>query len=58
MKQVPGTIHAIQRGLQHPGAVGFGALALVTPFVAPLLSHAFRQALETAGRIMQQLNGY
>lgn len=39
-------------------AVGFGTLALVTPFVAPLLSQAFRQALETVGRIMQQLNGY
>lgn len=33
-------------------AVGFGALLLVVPFVAPLLSHAFQQALETVGRIM------
>lgn len=34
-------------------AVGFGALALVVPFVTPLLGHAFQQALETVGRIMQ-----
>lgn len=39
-------------------AVGFGALALVTPFIAPLLSLAFQQALETVGRVMQQLGGY
>jgi len=39
-------------------AVGFGALALVVPFIAPLLSLAFQQALETVGRVMQQLGGY
>jgi len=39
-------------------AVGFGVLLLVVPFVAPLLSHAFEQALETVGRVMQQLGGY
>jgi len=38
--------------------VGFGVLLLVVPFVAPLLSHAFEQALETVGRVMQQLGGY
>lgn len=38
-------------------AVGFGALLLVVPFVAPLLSHAFQQALETVARILQQLGG-
>lgn len=38
-------------------AVGFGALLLAIPFIAPLLSQAFQQALETVGRIMQQLGG-
>ncbi|GAB1232539.1 flagellar biosynthetic protein FliR [Ferrigenium sp. UT5] len=39
-------------------AVGFGALALVVPYIAPLLNHAFQQALETVGRFMLQLGGF
>ncbi len=38
-------------------SVGFIVLALVIPFLAPMLDFIFRQALETIGRIMLQLGG-
>lgn len=37
--------------------VGFIVLALVLPFLAPLLEYMFHQALDTVGRIMLQLGG-
>jgi flagellar biosynthetic protein FliR len=39
-------------------SVGFIVLALVMPFIAPMLDFIFRQALETVGRIMLQLGGH
>lgn len=37
--------------------VGFVVLALLIPFIAPMLDYIFHQALETTALIMQQLNG-
>lgn len=39
-------------------SVGFIVLALVIPFIAPMMDFIFRQALETVASIMRQLSGH